>query len=84
LTPRHPRRHQLFVSDLEIALLERSLRCYAQVMQIQTSSTPQREAQDTAHLSVIVQQHTRQGGGCGCPSTIATPPERKDPADDAG
>jgi hypothetical protein len=58
------RRHSILLSDRETVLVERALRCYAQVMMIQTSiSNPQHEADTTSRVSGVIQGHRH----CTCP-----------------
>lgn len=64
--PRQLRRHQVDLSDAEVSLIERALRCYAQVIQIQTSGMRLDELKHAAHVSILVQRH-QPPGNCECP-----------------
>jgi hypothetical protein len=63
VSPPDIRRHTVFLSDREIGVIERAVRAYAVLMQIQTAAPSKREANDNAHACAVIQNHTR----CKCP-----------------
>lgn len=57
------RRHPVYLSDREVTLIERALRAYAAVMQIQTAAPSPREADDNVRAPSHIQTHRN----CKCP-----------------
>jgi hypothetical protein len=63
VTPPDIRRHVVYLSDREIHVVERAVRAYAVLMQIQTAAPSRHEANVTAQACATIQSHTR----CMCP-----------------
>jgi hypothetical protein len=63
VSPPDIRRHVVYLSDREIGVVERAVRAYAVLMQIQTAAPSKREANDNAHACAVIQAH----GHCKCP-----------------